>query len=251
MPALDARSTLVPMMPIAGNAAVPRRENLALLYQGLLTGIVRIHSGRQPLMNADMFRRRTKEALAEVTREAMKRNYAAEHTIETDFAMVAFLDEVILSSKDPARDEWVQKPLQEELFNITTAGELFFTRIERLLTRADTQELADMLEVYYLCILLGFEGQYATRNKTELHLLSDRMRQRIERIRNADPRFSPNGMIPGEAIVVAAPDPVVQNLKLAALAIGGMALFIFLVAWVHLLWKGSGLHDLLVKALVM
>ena len=58
-------------------------------------------------------------------------------------------------------------------------------------------------------------------------------------------------MIPGEAIVVAAPDPVVQNLKLAALAIGGMALFIFLVAWVHLLWKGSGLHDLLVKALVM
>jgi len=238
-------------MPNLATPAAPRRENLALLYQGLLTGIVRIHSGRQPLVNAEMFRRRTKEALAEVTREAMKRNYAAEHTIETDFALVAFLDEVILSSKDPAKDEWVQRPLQEELFNITTAGELFFTRIERLLTRADTQELADMLEVYYLCILLGFEGQFSTRNKTELHLLSDRMRQRIEHIRNADPRFSPNGALPGGPITVAAPDPVVRKLKVTALAIAAAAIFFFLVAWVHLLWKGSQLHDLLVKALVM
>src|SRR6476659_7903707 len=174
-----------------GTPAITRRENLALLYQGLLTGIVRIHSGRQPLVNADMFRRRTKEALAEVTREAMKRNYAAEHTIETDFAIVAPLDEVILTSKDPARDDWARKPLQEELFNVSTAGEVFFTRIERLLQRPDTPELADMLEVYYLCILLGFEGQYATRSKAELHLLADRVRQRIERIRGADPRFSP------------------------------------------------------------
>ena len=239
------------MIPNVASSAVRRRENLALLYQGLLTGIVRIHSGRQPLVNADMFRRRTKEALAEVTREAMKRNYAAEHTIETDFALVAFLDEVILSSRDPARDEWVQRPLQEELFNITTAGELFFTRIERLLTRADTQELADMLEVYFLCVLLGFEGQFATRNKTELHLLTDRMRQRIEHIRNADPRFSPNGILPGDPIAVAAPDPLVRKLKFAAMGIAGAGVFIFLVAWVHLLWKGSQLHDLLVKALVM
>ena len=233
------------------SSAAPRRENLALLYQGLLTGIVRIHSGRQPLVNAGMFRRRTKEALAEVTREAIKRNYAAEHTIETDFAMVALLDEVILTSKDPARDEWTQKPLQEELFGVSTAGELFFARIERLMQRTDTPELADMLEVYYLCILLGFEGRYATQNKTELYLLSDRLRQRIDRIRAADPRFSPQGLLPGEAVVVAAPDPVVAQLKLAAMGIGGFALFIFLIAWIHLLWKSSQLHDLLVKALLM
>src|SRR5215471_19290611 len=214
-----------------GNPAITRRENLALLYQGLLTGIVRIHSGRQPLVNADMFRRRTKEALAEVTREAMKRNYAAEHTIETDFAVVAFLDEVILTSKDPARDAWAQRPLQEELFNVSTAGELFFTRIERLQQRADTAELADMLEVYYLCILLGFEGQYATTSKTEIHLLTGRLRQRIERIRGADPRFSPTGILPGDPMVMAPPDPLAGKLKLAAMAAGGAALFIFLVAW--------------------
>jgi type VI secretion system protein ImpK len=238
-------------MSTPAQAITPRRENLALLYQGLLTGIVRIHSGRQPLVNAEMFRRRTKEALAEVTREAIKRNYAAEHTIETDFAVVAFLDEVILTSHDPAKEEWTQKPLQEELFGVSTAGELFFTRIEKLLQRSDTSELADMLEVYYLCVLLGFEGLYATRNKTELHLLSDRIRQKIERIRGADPRFSPAGALPGEAVRVAAPDAVAQKLKLAALGIGGAAILIFLIAWIHLLWKGSQLHDLLVKALFL
>ena len=35
------------------------------------------------------------------------------------------------------------------------------------------------------CILLGFEGQYATTGKTELHILAGRLRQRIERIRGA------------------------------------------------------------------
>src|SRR6478672_13629353 len=225
-----------------GSPAASRRENLALLYQGLLTGVVRIHSGRQPLVNADMFRRRTKEALAEVTREAMKRGYAAEHTIETDFALVAFLDEVILTSKDPARDAWAQKPHQEELFNVSTAGELFFARIERLLQRADTAELADMLEVYYLCILLGFEGQYAVHtNKTEVHILAGRLRQRIERIRGADPRFSPSGILPGDPILMAAPDALAGKLKLAAMAAGGFAIFILLVAWIHLFLKGSSL----------
>jgi type VI secretion system protein ImpK len=145
----------------------------------------------------------------------------------------------------------VRKPLQEELFNLSTAGEMFFTRVERLFQRPDTSELADMLEVYYLCILLGFEGQYATRNKTELHLLADRVRQRIERIRGSDPRFAPAGILPGDPIAVAPPDAMAGKLKLAAMAVGGAAVLIFLAAWIHLFFKGSTLHDMLVKALVM
>jgi len=236
------------MMPAPPRA---RAENLALLYQGLLTGIVRIRSGRQPIANAEMFRRRTKEALAEVTREAMKRNYAAEHTIETDFAIVALLDEVILTSHDPSRDAWAVRPLQEELFGLSTAGEVFFARVQKLLNRPDSAELADMLEVFYLCILLGFEGQYVTGNRTELHLLSDRIRQRIDRIRNSDPRFSPAAWLPEEPVAVAVPDALAGQLKLAALAVGGAAIFVFLVAFVHLFWASSQLRDLLAKALLM
>jgi type VI secretion system protein ImpK len=226
-------------------------ENLALLYQGLLTGIVRIRSGKQPLANPEMFRRRTRETLAEITREAIKRGYAAEHTMETDFALIALLDEVVLSSHDPSRDAWAQRPLQDELFGLTTAGEVFFTRIEKLLRRPDSKELADMLEVFYLCILLGFEGQYATQPKTELHLLADRVRQRIERIRGGEQRFSPDGFLPEEPVAVASPDRVAESLKLAALAVSGAAVVIFLFASGHLFWSSAQVRDLLAKALLM
>ena len=232
-------------------ATAPRRENLALLYQGLFTGIVRIQSGRQQIQNAEMFRRRMKEALAEVTREAMKRNYAAEHSMESDFAVVAFLDEVILSSHDPQRNEWAQKPLQEELFGVSVAGEVFFARLDKLFQRADTAELSDILEVYYLCILLGFEGKYAVGEKSELHVLSDRLRQRIERIRGRSALFSPAGLLPEETIAVAPPDPLVTKLRTAAMAAGGSAVVLFLLFAVLLLLKSSQAHEMLMKALFL
>jgi hypothetical protein len=46
-------------------------ENLALLYQGLLTGIVRMQAGRQHITDGESFRRRTKAALQDVEREAV------------------------------------------------------------------------------------------------------------------------------------------------------------------------------------
>lgn len=227
-----------------------RRENLALLYQGLFTGIVRIQQGRQPISNADMFRRRMKEALAEVAREAIKRNYAAEHTMETDFAVVAFLDEVILSSNDACRNDWAQKPLQEELFGIRVAGEVFFTRVEKLLSRAESAEVADMLEVYYLCLLLGFEGRYTIGGKAELHLLQDRIRQRIDHIRGAQTLLSPNAFLPQETVIVAPPDSVAQKLRLTAIGLASAAILFLIFFEVHLLLKGSQVRDVLARSLL-
>ncbi len=210
-------------------ASYARQENLALLYQGFFTGIVRIQGGRQQIANADGFRRRMTEALADVNREAVKRGYAKEHTIETDFAIVAFLDEVILSSHDPCRNEWAQKPMQDELFNVSVAGELFFTRLEKLLTRQDSPELGDMLEVFYLCLLLGFEGKYVVGGRSELHVLMDRVGQRIERIRGVDTRLAPHGEIPGDVIAAPPPDTLAKTLLQAAVISLGSAAVLFLL----------------------
>ena len=226
------------------------REGLALLYQGFFTGIVRIQAGRQPIANADGFRRRMVEALSEINREAIKRNYAKEHTIETDFAIVAFLDEVILNSQDAARHEWAQKPLQDELFGVSVAGELFFVRLEKLMTRQDSQELGDMLEVFYLCLLLGFEGRYTASGKSELHILMDRAGRRIERIRGTNQVLSPQGAIPGEAIVAAPPDTLVQTLMRAAAAGMGAAAALFLLFSLLLYMKGNDVRDAMAAMLV-
>ncbi|HSM78165.1 MAG TPA: DotU family type IV/VI secretion system protein [Bryobacteraceae bacterium] len=225
------------------------QESLALLYQGFFTGIVRIQSGRQQIANADGFRRRMVEALAEVNRESIKRNYAREHTIETDFAIVAFLDEVILSSHDPCRDEWAQKPLQDELFGISVAGELFYARLEKLLTRQDSPELADMLEVFYLCLLLGFKGKYIIGGGSELHVLMDRVGQRIERIRGSRPLLSPNGGIPGEVIAAAAPDTLANTLLRTGIGSVGLSVVLFLLFLLLLVFKGSNVRDAIAKSL--
>lgn len=228
--------------PPASTTVYARQENLALLYQGFFTGIVRIQSGRQQVANADGFRRRMVEALSEVNREAIKRNYAREHTIETDFAIVAFLDEVILNSQDPCRPEWAQKPLQDELFGISVAGELFFTRLEKLLMRQDSPELADMLEVFGLCLLLGFEGRY-TGGRSELHVLADRVTQRIERIRRRDALLSPGGAIPAQAIAAPPPDALARTLLLIAGASLGAALVFFLLFTLLLHVQSNGLNE--------
>ncbi len=233
------------------NSAGARQETLALLYQGFFTGIVRIQSGRQQIANADGFRRRMMEALAEVNREAVKRNYAKEHTIETDFAIVAFLDEVVLNSHDPCRNEWAQKPLQDELFNVSVAGELFFTRVEKLLSRQDSPELADMLEVFFLCLLLGFEGKYSVGGRSELHLLMDRVRQRIERIRGLDPRLSPHGDIPAEVIAAPPPDTLANTLLQAAVISLGAAVAVYVICLVWLLTTRSDVTDAAARALLL
>ena len=65
-------------------------------------------------------------------------------------AVVGFLDESILNTRNPLFADWPRKPLQEELFGIHMAGEVFFQNVEQLLGRNDSADLADLLEVHYL-----------------------------------------------------------------------------------------------------
>ena len=113
--------------PVAQKTVVAPRssENLALLYQGILTGIVRLQSGRQRITEGETFRRRTIAALQEVERDAISAGYDQNDVRDTHFAVVAFLDSVVLNANDPVSAEWKRRILQEELFGQTNAGVVF------------------------------------------------------------------------------------------------------------------------------
>src|SRR5215469_2680674 len=145
------------MMPSLSRAR--RRENLALIYQEVLTAIVRLRSDRQPISNPDAFRHFILEALKGAARQAAAAGYNPGDIKVATFAAVAFLDESVLNNRKPAFEDWLRKPLQEELFGTHVAGDVFFEHIQQLLSRADSMDLADLLEVYYLCLLLGFSGR--------------------------------------------------------------------------------------------
>ena len=109
--------------------------------------------------------------------------------------MVALLDSVVLHSNDPVRTEWERKTLQEELFGQTDAGIVFFEKLERFRTQQDSARLADILEVYLLCLLLGFEGRYSGPLRAELDSITEVIARRIDDIRGRSQQISPAGEI--------------------------------------------------------
>lgn len=192
-------------------------DRLALLYEGILTAIVRMQSGRQQLQSAEAFRERIKDALKNIADAAARRGYSRQSVEEASFAVVAFLDEVVLSSQSGGQVQWARKNLQEELFDQRSAGELFFKHLEELRAHHDSTQLAEVLEVYYLCLLLGYEGRYASGSKGELHIMMDNVREKIERVLGRQADFSPDWK-PPETQAPAAPDPLPRRLRMSAVA---------------------------------
>jgi type VI secretion system protein ImpK len=202
-------------------------ENLALLYQGVLTGIVRVKAGRQPIADAASFRKRMKDAFREIDREAQKLGYTSADVAHTNYAVVAFLDETVNRSADPNKAQW--SALQSEMFERAVAGESFFDRLSLLNKHSDSDHLADILEVYYTCLLLGYQGQYAMDDRGELQTVMTDLRARIDSIRGESAEFSPGAAIPEQP---EAPPPAPRKtgtrLRTAALA----ALVFVVLFWI-------------------
>lgn len=217
---------------------------LALIYQGLLTGTVRIQAGRQTLENPDAFRNRVKAALKEAEREAGLSGYSADEIRDAQFAVVAFLDEVILSTRVAGYEQWSKKTLNVEMFGEAIAGEVFFDKLKQIEGRRDSPRSVELLELYLLCLLLGFEGRYSGPYRAELYEIRERLRRRVEGERGLDYKLSP-------ALAIARSnslpeEPAADGARwwwwAAGLAAGTAVLFLLLK--LHLLWRLSELDSL-------
>ena len=129
----------------------------------------------------ESFRQQVREALKTAATDAIGAGYSPQDTKLATFAVVGFLDESILNAQNPLFADWPRKPLQEELFGTHMAGEVFFQNLRSLLSREDSGDLADLLEVYYLCVLLGYRGRYSTGGG-ELHSILSATADKIRRI---------------------------------------------------------------------
>jgi type VI secretion system protein ImpK len=218
-------------------------ENLALMYQGLLTGITRLQTERQHITNGDSFRKRTKAALQDIERVAVAAGYEADDVRDTHFAVVALLDSVVLHSNDPVRVEWERRTLQEELFGQTDAGVTFFVKLDRFRVQHDSPRLADALEVYLLCLLLGFEGQYSGPLRGELDSITEHIARRIEEIRGTSRQISPAGSLPAVSNVTGPPPRPSHRLRTAALAAAIFTFLFFLALYWNLSLAGEQLRN--------
>jgi type VI secretion system protein ImpK len=206
-----------------------RKESLALAYQEIFTAIVRLRVGRQAVSDAESFRVHFREALRVAEQEGRSRGYTPEDVQWATFAVVAFLDESVLSSHNPVLANWPRLPLQEELFGGHLAGEAFFRNLRNILERKDSNDVADLLEVYELCLLLGYKGKYGVGGAGEVRSIVSAVSDKIHRVRGSTPGLSPTWVIPKEAPKPVKHDRWIRRLSVTAVALLALGIILFAV----------------------
>ncbi len=168
-----------------------KTNNLAMAFQEVFTVILRTRFFVQHVENADSFRATLRKMISAAVKDASAMGYSDEASKMAIYAMIGFLDESVLNSKDPTFADWARRPLQEEMFGGHVAGELFFRNVTELLNRPESAEVADVLELHALCLLLGYRGRFAYGDASEIHSILQRIREKITRIRGAYALFRP------------------------------------------------------------
>lgn len=94
------------------------------------------------------------------------------------FAMAAFSDELVLNSRWPQKYDWMAKPLAIEYFGDAAIGQSFFSRLDQL--RQDDNADADVINLYFTILLLGFQGKYRLAGYEQLQAYISTFRIEIE-----------------------------------------------------------------------
>jgi type VI secretion system protein ImpK len=215
--------------PVSAELPVVQGQ-LAAALQEALTAVVRLRSERQPVSDAVAFRTLMKQLLASAQQEAAGRGYDPQDVRLAIFAVVAYLDESVLNARSPVFADWPRRPLQDELFGGHMGGEWFFQYLEQLLQRPDSAQLGDLLEVYQLCLLLGFRGRYGAGGAGELHAIMSMVASRLARLRGAPGDLAPAWRPPADAL--EEKDPWLPRLTRIAI----VAAVLVAVAWGTSYW---------------
>ncbi len=205
----------------------------------------RIRQNRFPVTEADGFRRHLHQLLGQADSTARQTGYPADFAKLATYAVVALLDESVLNSPGPLREPWIGFPLQQELFGENVAGENFYLQLRDLLARPDSRDLGDVLELFLLCLLLGFKGRYAASDGAEIQGLITATQQKLTRIRGEPGPFTPQADLPVNEPVPERKDPWVPRLSKAAVA-GLVLLVVLFIGFRLLLLPGqAGVRDLI------
>jgi type VI secretion system protein ImpK len=233
-------ATMQFQQPSAGAAPATRGE-LALSLQEAFTVAARLRAGRQGATDAASFRVHIKQILSVADKRARAAGYDGDTVKLAVYAYIALLDESVLTSAQPLFSDWSRQPLQEEIFGEHMAGENFFRTLEDLLRRQDSEVLGDVLEVYQLCLLLGFRGRYALGDTGKIHAITSAIQTRVQRLRGGVvPDMAPDWQLPAKEKIVVAGDLWSRRLMLMTAGILGFALLLYVIFYLMLRSGVSG-----------
>ncbi len=162
---------------VAGVRARARLVDLASDWLSTVLALAQVPE----LPDAAALRARALELKSRFEREAGEQGFTAADTQDAVFAMVAFLDETVLNNRGAAREAWISRPLQLELYGRQLAGEEFFERLETL--RSEREARIEALEVYCCCLAFGFAGRMRLGAPEALAHLLDEVQRDVAAVR--------------------------------------------------------------------
>jgi type IV/VI secretion system ImpK/VasF family protein len=221
------------MLSMAPAALVSRPSlgGLAVAFQEPLTIILRVAASENELFRQDFL-----GSLVVSEQQASERGYGGDEIAEAKFAVVVFLDETISESNNRLFAQWEQ--LAFELYGRSDGGEVFFQRLRTLLKQGNTSDAADLLEVYGLCLLLGFQGgeDQQTIQKLDTEILT-----KIAKIRSGLVSRKPAWSLPDEPPPAPRGDVWFRRLWIAAVL---SILLSFGLLMIFKTWLNSGAEDI-------
>lgn len=216
---------------------------LDLMYDGFY--MLFLLKNRHAPHSTDDFRQRVREFLVQFERGTRKLDCSADDVYNAKYAFCALVDETVLMSQFKIRDDWQLKPLQLEFFGDQLAGENFFDRLEEL--RRQGVAKLQVLEVFHMCLLLGFQGKYLLEGSEKLNYLTVRLGDEIAHLRGSKVGFAPRGLPPDRVAHVLRNDVPVWVVA-AVFALCGLLAFIGLRSMLaHQTRQQLAAYDQLVK----
>ena len=185
-----------PSLSASATATATARTLLDLMYDGCYA-LYLLKNGSGPHDNTT-FSSKLKQFLDDFGRGAKKQGASSDDIDAAKYAFCAAVDEIILRSQLSIRSTWEQQPLQLAMFGDQLAGEHFFIRLESLRAKGSAHRQA--LEVFHMCLLLGFQGRYLIEDSEKLHYLTARLGDELAQMKSNGGDFAPHAQRPDQIV---------------------------------------------------
>ncbi len=150
--------------------------------------------GGHDLGEVQSVRSRLTSTLGSIEAARSGSGYTAEDLRLARYALTAFADETIARTSWSGRAEWLQNPLSLAEFDDNNAGDGFFVQLTEI--RRQGEAKPELLEVFYTCLALGFEGKFALSDPRERQALINDIGRELEQIRPGATELSPHWQPP-------------------------------------------------------
>jgi type VI secretion system protein ImpK len=163
------RSRFAGKPKVAQATQEPQELSLRMLYAPILAYVVlfqRLETKDE--IGMEDLRRQIRTMLDEASQKATAIGITQEQVAHVRFSIIAFVDEIVLTSDWTHVAAWRSQTLQFEEFGINDAGDAFFDRYEQ-----GQPVEPEVAEIDFLIVSLGFKGRFAGLEQELLRFRSE------------------------------------------------------------------------------